>query len=92
MIDPQRRRCEEQETYTEGAIMALTFDANTVMEQLENAPHGLSQPRRVTLELLKGQSAWNPASTKPERSIYGPATVRYSEYTDGGIEAVVTEH
>lgn len=27
--------------------------------------------------LKKGDSAWNPASTKPERAIYGPATVRY---------------
>lgn len=27
--------------------------------------------------LKKGDSAWNPASTKPERVIWGPATVTY---------------
>lgn len=35
------------------------------------------------IELEEGDTAWNPASTKPERQIHGPATVRYLLHPSG---------
>jgi hypothetical protein len=43
---------------------------------------------RATIELAKGDTAWNPASTK--RVIYGPCTVQYERGPSGGIDAVVS--
>lgn len=46
-------------------------------------------PRRVTINIGKGDAAWNPGSTK--RMIDGPAKITYCEYSDGGFDAVVAD-
>lgn len=66
----------------------MIIDGRTVLDQLEHARHGLSEPRRVTVTLTGEDSAWNPASTK--RVIYGPAKVTYTQHADGGVDAEVT--
>ena len=43
--------------------------------------------KRATVLLLRGDTAWNPASTKGV--IYGPATVTYERGPDGGVTAIV---
>jgi len=47
--------------------------ANTVMDYLKALPQGCP----VSWNLEAGQSAWNPASTKSGREVYGPCIVTY---------------
>lgn len=42
--------------------------------------------KTAEVELDRGDSVRNPASTK--NLIYGPCTVRFTEYRDGGVTAV----
>lgn len=56
----------------------------------EGLPDTKGHPAVVVVKLAEGESSWNPASTKPERSVYGPATVTYRKYRDGAIEATVS--
>lgn len=56
------------------------LDASTV-------PEGNSVYAEVSYVLAAGDTAHNPASTK--HLIYGPATVKYVEYVDGGMTAIV---
>lgn len=65
------------------------FDADRVLAQLERSSHGLGEPRRATLVLGAADTAWHPASTKHD--ITGPASVTYTQYADGGVEASVGE-
>ena len=44
--------------------------------------------QRAELRLGRGDSAWNPASTKPERAIWGPVVVTYDRAPDGGVTAI----
>jgi len=43
--------------------------------------------RIVTLELREGDTAWNPSGTK--HPIYGPASVVYTQWLDGGYECTI---
>jgi hypothetical protein len=54
-----------------------------------NAPVGADGqwPRKAYVGLVKGETAWDPSSTK--RLIEGPATVTYIEWKDGGLDAKV---
>jgi len=52
-----------------------------------DAGEGWTQAR---VELAKGDTAWNPASTKPERAIHGPAIVVY-ERSRSSINAYVED-
>lgn len=60
------------------------YTSEEIRQQLDQKEPGSD----ITLNLLKGETAWNPASTK--HVIYGPATVRYVQYVDGGVTATVT--
>lgn len=53
-------------------------------DQLDFHPSGGGWERAV-LVLGKGDTAWNPASTK--HVIYGPARVTYVRAPDGGVDA-----
>ena len=55
-----------------------------------NLPDAEGHPAVAVVKLGKHESAWNPASTKPERSVFGPATVTYRKYMDGAVEATVS--
>ena len=55
-------------------------------------PFGNRWPARATVELLPGDSAWNPATTKHDlvcgvRDRY--LRVQYEQHADGGIHARV---
>jgi hypothetical protein len=41
----------------------------------------------VTVNVSKGETAWNPASTK--HVLYGPLTIRYEFYRDGGVRGEI---
>lgn len=56
-------------------------------DQLDFQPTGGGW-ERADLTLGRGDSAWDPSSTK--RVIYGPARVRYVRAPDGGVDATVT--
>lgn len=45
---------------------------------------------RASVTLERGDTASNPASTKPERAIHGPAVVTY-ERTRAGINVIVED-
>jgi hypothetical protein len=47
------------------------------------------KPKVFRVSLAKGESAWNPASTK--NLVYGPADLVYRQYADGGVELSVRE-
>lgn len=61
--------------------------ADAVIAALDTQPDGPMQTAR--LDLASGDSAWNPASTK--HVVCGPGHLIYHRYTDGGIDAVLTD-
>lgn len=56
------------------------YDADTVLGLLA----AIEGP--VIITVSEGSWAWNPASTKGV--IWGPVVIRYTQYPDGGIEAI----
>ena len=52
-----------------------------------NALTAITETRRWTVHLARGQSAENPACTTCR--IWGPCEVTYTRYPDGGVDAVV---
>lgn len=58
-----------------------------VLEALGRVAPG--EPVQVTLGEF--DTAWNPASTKPDSEITGPALVTYRRYVDGGVDAHVQD-
>lgn len=58
-------------------------------DQLDWKPIGDDGYESVSVQLARGDTAWNPGSTKPERSIFGPCTVTYERWRDGGVTASV---
>lgn len=75
----------------------MQIEQETIVNTLRNAPENAGlpdsegRPAVAVVTLGRGQSAWNPASSKPERSVLGPATVTYRLYIDGAVEAAVSE-
>jgi hypothetical protein len=63
----------------------MQFEYEAIQKALNGQKaHGTA---KVTIYLTKGDSAWNPASTK--NLIYGPAEVMYEEMPDGAINAYI---
>lgn len=52
-------------------------------------PATAEKPVELTIQLGKSDASWNSASTK--NLVYGPATVTYREWVDGGIDTIVAE-
>lgn len=45
--------------------------------------------KKAELNLLKGQTAYNPGTTCG-RKIHGPAHLVYKQFPDGGVDVMVT--
>lgn len=63
-----------------------TDNANDIARAFQAQPFK-NHHKQVVVKVANGASSWDPASTK--RAIYGPATVVYSLFSDGGIHAEV---
>jgi hypothetical protein len=62
------------------------YREDTVKEMLaELAPPVPGHPSILTLDIERGECAWNPATTK-DRPIVGPKVVTYMVHSDGGID------
>ena len=57
------------------------YSAEVVQKYLDGVEPGTP----IAFNVLRGESAWNPASTK--RALHGPARVSYVRHPDGGIDA-----
>jgi hypothetical protein len=64
---------------------ALRSDANAGL------PDSEGRPAVAVFTLGADDTAWNPASTKPERAVLGPCKVTYRRYRDGATEATVRD-
>ncbi len=56
------------------------YSCDVIASRLNNVLPG----ERVTIRLERGDSAWHAASSN--RTVYGPATVEYVQYPDGGVD------
>lgn len=65
-------------------------DVGRMLRQDPTLPDAEGHPAVAVVEISAGHSAWNPASTKPECRVFGPATVTYRKYLDGAVEATVS--
>lgn len=61
----------------------MHHDSTTIIDHLNGGEPDAGGTTEHIVTLAEGDSAWNPASTS--RAIYGPATVIYTRYVDGGI-------
>lgn len=61
----------------------MHYPSSTVLEAIEAAEPNDQGTREHFLVLDRGDSAWNPATTKGD--IHGPATVQFIQYADGGL-------
>lgn len=65
-----------------------TYDAGLVKARILCSPSPeFGVIGRYTVGLAHGETAWNPASTKADRALRGPATLDYIWFEDGGIDA-----
>lgn len=67
--------------------MPKHYTAEDVAERLA---HPLAQRQgfaTTTIDLRRGETAWNPASTKGR--IHAPARVIYEQFADGGVNVRV---
>lgn len=63
-----------------------TYDAGLIKARLLCSPAEPGVRGRASVAVERGQTAWNPASTKADRALRGPATCTYVWFEDGGID------
>lgn len=61
---------------------AWTHHDTAILTALDLAPDA-----RVSVDLADGEAAWDPTSTRG--LVWGPATLEYRQYPDGGISLSV---
>jgi hypothetical protein len=75
---------------SDSRVRSLTKDEVLDREiQLGKRNATTTKPYRWVIVLSAGQEVRDVASTS--RRLYGPATIRYAMYVDGGIDAVLEE-